>query len=170
MKFRCFGSFFVLVAILIVVPGLTGEVTSVPLDSLKGISPLIELDPMEKVEGTNSIKISAEAPCRVTIGKFAGQGIDNFNLKTRVKLKTLLKEGNVILETLVKVDGRVYFSRAMDQKLSGDNDWQEIFTNFYFKAGESPDEISVNLILDGRGKVWVDDLKVLREKGTIQLK
>lgn len=139
------------------------EISSVALDSLKGVSPLIELDSAEKIEGSSSIKITAETPCRVTIGQFAGLNYENFTLRTNVKVKTRMESGTVLLETLVKVKGGVYFSRAMDQKLSGDTDWKEVFTNFFFKAGESPEEVTVNLIIDGKGVIWADDLKVFRD-------
>ncbi|GAB4272993.1 MAG: hypothetical protein Kow0029_12180 [Candidatus Rifleibacteriota bacterium] len=139
------------------------EILAIPLDSLNEVSPKIELDSECKVEGNNSIKITAVTPCRVTIHKIDGMGRDNFNLKTYLMIKTELEEGTVILETLVKVKGGIYFSRALDQKVCGSSDWKQIYTNFRFKKDESPDEVLVNLIIEGRGIVWADELKFVSE-------
>ncbi|MDN5278031.1 MAG: hypothetical protein PWR01_1996 [Clostridiales bacterium] len=133
-------------------------------DGVDCVSPVVVLDSATKVEGENSLKIVAVAPCRVTVGRFSGTDFDNFTLKTTAKIKAELETGVVVLETLVKSKGGFYFSRAMDQQIGPKTQWQKVFTRFFFKEKERPDEIFVNLIIEGNGTVWVDDINIEKEK------
>jgi len=35
-------------------------------------------------------------------------------------------------------------------------------TPFFFKKGENPDNIKLNLIIKGKGTVWIDDIRLLK--------
>jgi len=74
-----------------------------------------------------------------------------------------LKNGTVILETLVKVRDGYFFSRAMDMPISGETDWHKVSTSFFFQENERPEEILVNLVIEGAGSIWVDDVVLNRE-------
>jgi hypothetical protein len=51
-----------------------------------------------------------------------------------------------------------YFSRGLNSTIEGHSDWQVIETPFVFKKGQSPGRITLNLIINGTGTVWIDDV------------
>ncbi len=54
------------------------------------------------------------------------------------------------------------FSRGLDNVLTGSNDWATYQTPFFLKAGEKPELIRLNLVVDGKGKVFIKDIKLLK--------
>ncbi|PYJ02904.1 MAG: hypothetical protein DME25_14580, partial [Verrucomicrobia bacterium] len=52
--------------------------------------------------------------------------------------------------------------RALDNTVTGSNDWASYETPFFLKKGEKPDLIKLNLVLKGPGKVWVKDVELLK--------
>ena len=55
-----------------------------------------------------------------------------------------------------------YFSRGLDNPLTGTIEWTRRQIPFFLKAGENPDRLLLNLVVDGRGTVWIDDIVVTR--------
>ena len=46
--------------------------------------------------------------------------------------------------------------------LTGTTKWMTVQTLFALKKGERPDVIKLNLVIDGRGTVWIDDVHLLK--------
>ncbi|MFZ5949144.1 MAG: hypothetical protein ACOYXC_00445, partial [Candidatus Rifleibacteriota bacterium] len=139
------------------------QIGSNSLESLTGVSPRVTLDSTVKAEGESSLKIEADGPCRVTVARFSGTEFDKFVLVTNAHIKTSMKNGTVILETLVRVKDGYFFSRAMDMPIGGETDWQTVKTSFFFQENERPEEILVNLVVEGVGSIWVDNVVLNRE-------
>jgi hypothetical protein len=59
-----------------------------------------------------------------------------------------------------------FFSRGLMTPLSGSTDWTTQETPFFLKGGENPDNIKLNVVIDGKGTVWIDDIQLL--KGTLE--
>jgi hypothetical protein len=55
-----------------------------------------------------------------------------------------------------------FFSRGLTTPLTGTTDWTTEETPFFLKKGERPDYIKLNVVIDGTGKVFVDDISLLR--------
>jgi len=55
-----------------------------------------------------------------------------------------------------------YFSRGLHAPLTGSNEWSSQETVFFLKEGENPDNIKLNLVVNGTGTVWIDNIKVLK--------
>jgi hypothetical protein len=55
-----------------------------------------------------------------------------------------------------------FFSRGLDRPLTGSMSWMTTTIPFFLKAGEKPDLIRVNLVVEGTGRVWIDDIRLLR--------
>ena len=53
------------------------------------------------------------------------------------------------------------FSRGLNNVLTGSNDWATYQTPFFLKAGEEPDLIRLNLVVEGKGKVFIKDIELL---------
>ena len=52
------------------------------------------------------------------------------------------------------------FSRGLDNVVTGSNDWATYQTPFFLKAGERPDRIRLNLVVEGKGKVFIKDIQL----------
>jgi hypothetical protein len=35
-------------------------------------------------------------------------------------------------------------------------------TPFFLKKGENPNNVKLNLVIDGKGMVWIDDIRLFR--------
>ena len=45
--------------------------------------------------------------------------------------------------------------------LSGTTDWTTRETPFFLQKGENPDNVRMNLVINGKGTVWIDDIRLL---------
>lgn len=71
------------------------------------------------------------------------------------------------LELLCEFPGRgKFFSRALEQSVTGDADWRTASTPFYLKKGQRPSAAYLGIRLEGNGTVWLDDLR-LSEKAPV---
>lgn len=53
-----------------------------------------------------------------------------------------------------------FFSRDLRSPLSETTDWSDEETPFFLQKGENPDNVKLNLVIDGTGTVWIDDLRL----------
>jgi hypothetical protein len=54
------------------------------------------------------------------------------------------------------------FKVALQSPLSGSNDWSSMTTLFFLKEGQNPDNIKINIVIDGKGTAWIDDICLLK--------
>jgi hypothetical protein len=132
------------------------------LDNASSLGLKIQTDSQVKVEGTGSIKISTLWPTSVCLGEFTGLDIENAKLVYTAKVKSNLK-GTVFLEMWVHLGGGQYFSRGMNSAVIDKSDWRLIHTPFIFQRGQKPDKVTLNIIINGKGTVWVDDVMLSKE-------
>ena len=140
------------------------ELKKLSLDDASSVSPKIEVDAKIKVEGANSLKITAQWPTTVSLGELTGLDLENAKLVYSAKVKTELEgTGTAFLEMWAHVGGGQYFSKGMNDAVSQKSDWKIIQTPFMFQKGQKPDKITLNLVINGKGTVWIDDIVLSRE-------
>ena len=84
-------------------------------------------------------------------------------LTYRAKLRTEALAGRAFLEMWCRFPGRgEFFSKGLHHAVKGTTDWASYETPFLLKKGQRPDLIKLNLVIEGRGKVWVKDVQLLR--------
>ncbi len=84
-------------------------------------------------------------------------------LTYRAKLKTEALAGRAFLEMWCRFAGRgEFFSKGLHQAVKGTTDWVSCETPFLLKKGQQPDLVRLNLVIEGRGKVWIKDVQLLR--------
>ncbi len=137
------------------------ELKKLSLDDMSTISPKIERDTSVKSEGKSSIRITATSPTTVGLGEVAGPDIENATLVYRAKVKTDL-DGVAYLEMWAHVGGGQYFSRGLNDVVKGKSDWKAIQTPFLFQKGQKPEKVTLNIVINGRGTVWIDDVTLSR--------
>ena len=81
----------------------------------------------------------------------------------RATLKTDGLAGRVFLEMWCRLPGRgEFFSKGLNHAITGTTDWASYEIPFYLKKGQRPDLIKLNLVIEGRGKVWIKDVELLK--------
>jgi hypothetical protein len=56
----------------------------------------------------------------------------------------------------------VYFSKGLGNPVKGTTDWVSYETLFLLKKGERPDFIKLNVIMEGKGTLWIKDVELLQ--------
>ena len=136
-----------------------------PITDLSGVLTRsgVELDPQVTSDGNGSIKIVADRPTTVQLFEVGGIQAEDTRLVYRARLRTEGVEGQVYLEMWCRFPGSgEFFSRALHAPISGSTEWVSQETPFFLEKGQTPDLIKLNLVIDGTGTVWVDELKLAR--------
>ena len=138
------------------------ELKKLNLDDASAIGTTIQTDPQVKAEGKGSIKITTKWPTTICLGEIAGLDVENAKLIYKAKVKSDL-DGIAFLEMWAHVGGGQYFSRGMNDVVTQKTDWKTIQTPFLFQKGQRPDKVTLNLVINGRGTVWIDDIVLSKE-------
>jgi hypothetical protein len=99
----------------------------------------------------------------IRLFEVADPGVDQCMLVYRAKLKTEKLEGPAYLEMWCRFPGKgEYFSRGLQNTVTGSNDWASYQTPFFLKKGEKPDLVKLNVVVKGAGKIWIKDVELLK--------
>src|SRR5262249_35298859 len=140
--------------------GTAGKETTM----LKKFSPAdktISLD-LKPDEGGWRIESKEKEKRTIRLFELTDPRVEDCTVSYRARLKTDKLEGKAYLEMWCRVKGKEYFSRGLHNTASGTTDWSSYETPFFLKKGERPDLIRVNLVIEGKGTVWIKDVEVLR--------
>lgn len=141
------------------------ELKRFPVDSLDGIITQsgTELDKDTSSDGKGSLRVVANAPNVVRLFEITDVDIQNARLLYRAKLRSKQLEGQAYLEIWCHFPGKgEFFSRGLQSPVTGTMNWITAETPFFLKDGEKPDLIKLNLVVDGKGTVWIDDVRLLK--------
>lgn len=150
-------------------PDTVTEVKHYPIDNLDGLLTKtdVALDREITSDGNGSLRITAHRPATIRLYETGDIDIENARLTYQAKVRTEGVQGNVYLEMWCQFIGKgEYFSRDLSSPLSGTTDWSTEETPFFLKEGENPDNIKLNIVLEEKGTVWIDDIHLL--KGPLQ--
>jgi len=143
------------------------ELKHLPVDDLNGIITQsgIQLDKTISSDGKGSIRIEASQPAAIQLYNINDIRIEDAQLVYEAKIKSENLNGQAYLEMwCVFRDKGEFFSRGFDSVISGTTDWKTISTVFFLKNNEMPDQIRLNVIVNGIGKVWIDDIRLLKSE------
>ncbi len=140
-------------------------IVAFPLDNLEGLLTQsgAESDRAVSSDGGGSVKISAAEPAIVRLFETGDIDVEDAALVYQAKLRTEGAEGAVYLEMWCHFEGKgEFFSRGLHSPLRGTVDWttQEIL--FFLKKGENPDNVKLNIVCEGPGTIWVDDVRLVK--------
>ena len=143
----------------------TTDIKHHPVDSLEGIITKSGVQMDEKItsDGNGSLRITTSKPITVRLYETGDIDIENARLIYQAKLRTEGLEGQVYIEMWCNFTGKgEFFSRALQSPLSGSNEWTSQETPFFLKNGENPDNIKINVVVNGKGTVWIDDIHLVK--------
>jgi hypothetical protein len=174
MKKKVFALFVTVAVILVMAAcskkttGMTGitELKRFPIDSIDEVIAKsgVVIDKAVSTDGNGSLRVDA-APGRTVARLFEIQdiNIDNARLVYQAKVRTENVEGLVYLEMLCGFTGYGEpFSRNLDTAMSGANDWTTMMALFFLKKGEKPQYVKLNLVVEGKGTAWIDDVRLFK--------
>lgn len=133
------------------------ELKQLSLDDAATIGTTIQTDSEAKVEGIGSVRITTLYPTTICLAEITDINVENSRLVYRATVKSAL-EGTAYLEMWAHVRGGRYFSRGMNNPVKGRSDWISLQTPFVFQKGQTPDKLTLNLVINGTGTVWIDDI------------
>ena len=138
-------------------PLYAGELLKLDLDDATKIGTTITSDQKVKVEGDASVRIDTKHATTICLGIVEKPDAENTQLIYTAKVKCDI-EGIAFLEMLAHVDGKSYFSKGMNNHVKGETDWKELSVPFTFLKGQKPEKVTLNIVINGKGTVWVDDI------------
>jgi hypothetical protein len=145
------------------------ELKKLPVDSMEGIITQsgVEIDRAVSSDGNGSLKITATEPTVVRLFETGDIDVENARLIYQAKVRTEGIDGKVYLEMWCNFPGKgEFFSRGLQTPLTGTTNWTTEETPFFLQKGENPDNVKLNLVIDGKGTAWIDDIRLM--KGPLQ--
>jgi hypothetical protein len=141
------------------------EIKHYSVDNLDGIITRsgVEVDEEVSSDGNGSLKITTKGPVVIRLFETGDVDVEDARLTYQAKVRTEGVEGQVFLEMWCQFAGKgEYFSRDLGTPLTGTTEWSTEETPFFLKRGENPDNLKLNLVVNGSGTVWIDDIRLLR--------
>jgi hypothetical protein len=144
----------------------SGEVLrSFPIDDLEGVidGDSVTLDKAVSWDGKGSLRIEAGDPVVVSLFRIKEIDLEDSKLIYKARVKTEGAKGAVYLEMWLTFPGKgSFFSRGLDNTITSDTDWTTLETPFLLKKGENPDTALLNIVINGKGTVWVDSIELIK--------
>jgi len=134
-------------------------------DSLDGLLTKsgVELDKTISSDGNGSVRIQS-GQGKTTVRLYETGPLENANntmLFYQAKVRTEALAGKAYLELWCSIPGKgEFFSRGLGQPISGTNNWTTLQIPFRNDSGINPDNIKLNLVVEGTGTIWIDDIQV----------
>jgi hypothetical protein len=156
-----------LCAVAVVAAAIGAEVTELkryPLDNLEGVIAKsgVRLDQVVSSDGAGSLRVTG-APATVLLFETGDVDVENARLIYQARLRIEKLEGKAYLEMWCRFPGKgEFFSRGLHHAISGTTGWVSVETYFSLKKGENPDNVKLNLVVDGAGTAWIDDIRLLK--------
>jgi len=145
------------------------ELKRFPVDTMEGIITQsgVEIDKTVSSDGNGSLKITATKPTVVRLFEIDNINVENARLIYQAKVRTEGVDGKVYLEMWCHFPGKgEFFSRGLQTPLTGTTNWTTEETPFFLNKSEKPDNVKLNLVIDGKGTAWIDDIRLM--KGPLQ--
>ena len=143
----------------------TAELAAYPADDMSSVLTKsgVETDPSITTDGHGSLRLTAAEPTTFRLYETGDIDIENARLIFQARIRTEGVEGQVYLEMWCHFAGKgEFFSRALHAPLSGTVEWTSQETPFFLRKGENPDNVKLNLVVNGKGTAWIDDIRLVR--------
>ena len=148
---------------LLAAPIHANEIKRLNLDDANTIGTIVSTDQNVKFEGRGSIRILTKWPTTICLGQVSELNLENAKLVYVAKVKSENLDGAAFLEMWCHIGGGQYFSRGLNSTITGTKHWQTLRTLFYLQKGQTAHKATLNLVINGRGSVWIDDIRLLVE-------
>lgn len=171
MKARIKFIFCLIVLAVWALAGCKGQATTTadlavyPADDMSSVLTKsgIETDAAITADGHGSLRLTASGPTTFRLYETGDIDIENARLIYQARIRTEGVEGQVYLEMWCHFAGKgEFFSRALHAPVTGTVEWTSQETPFFLRKGENPDNVMLNLVVNGKGTAWIDDIRLVR--------
>lgn len=141
------------------------RIQSFSLDSPNSIvdSNLVRVEKDPACEGGACLRVEASGPSKVRLFALDNLNVEDALLLFQARVRSQGLTGTAYIEMWCIFKGRgQYFSRALDTAVTGDTDWTLQTAPFRLEEGQNPDQVLLNLVIEGPGTVWIDDAALYR--------
>lgn len=141
------------------------ELKRFPLNGTEGVisGSDVAFDTQVSSDGQGSLRIDVTKPTVVRLFEVRELHVENARIIYQAKVRTEGVNGRVYLEMWCHFPGKgEFFSRGLQTPLTGTTDWTTEETPFFLNKGENPDYVKLNLVIDGTGTAWIDDIRLLK--------
>lgn len=154
-----------ILATVVICTAQVTEIQRFPLDNLTNLVTRsgVEIDKQDSSDGHGSLRINSGGKSTVRLFEVENPGVENARLIYQARIKTRELQGKAYLEMWCRFPGKgEFFSRALNQTYSGSTKWSTTETPFFLQKGQKPDLVRLNLVVEGAGTVWLDDIRLLK--------
>jgi hypothetical protein len=140
-------------------------IKTIPVDSMEGVLTQsgVTFDQSVSIDGHGSLRINASEPVTVRLYELRDVQMDDARLIYSARLKTENLKGQAYIEMWCSFPGLgEYFSRSLQNPLSGTVDWATLETPFFLQKGQRPELVKLNVVINGQGTVWIDDISLIK--------
>lgn len=145
--------------------GATGDILAAfSADSFDGVvdREMLSLD-ADGLDGTPALLVEAEEPGGYRLFSTGDIDVEGSLIVYTAMVRSHDLEGEAMLEMWCAIpELGEFFSRGMDSVITGTSDWTELRTVFRLEPGQNPSDVMLNLVVNGTGRVWVDDARLTR--------
>lgn len=129
-------------------------------DSSEVLQPaLAELDRSVSSDGQGSLRFQIDTPQTIHLLEVRDLAVEDCALTYQAMLRTENLTGRVYLEMWCATDSLgEFFSRDLATPILTATDWVIESTPFFLEKGQTPRRIFLNVVCEGTGTVWVDDI------------
>ena len=107
-------------------------------------------------------RVVADGPLTVRLFEVKDPEVEKCMLTYRVNMRTEDLEKRAYLEMWCRLPGKgEFFSKGLDNAVTGTTDWEPNETPFFLQAGQKPDLVKLNVVLEGRGTLWLRNVQLL---------
>ncbi len=141
------------------------KIKEFPMNSIDGVITRsdVTFDKGISSDGNGSLRINVSQPTTIRLYEVKDINVENARLIYRARLKTENIKGQAYLEMWCVFPGMgEYFSRSLQSPLSGTLDWTTQETPFFLQKGQKPELVKLNIVINGQGTVWIDDISLLK--------
>jgi hypothetical protein len=139
------------------------------MDTMEGVITQsdVSVDKEASSSGKGCLKITANKPQSVRLFEVRDLDVENARLIYQARLRTQDSTDKVFLEMWCHFPGNgEFFSRGLDRPLTGTTGWTTEETPFFLQKGQKPDLVRLNVVIQGKATVWIEDVKLI--KGPLQ--
>jgi len=123
----------------------------------------VEFDEEITADDGGALRLTAKETTTFRLYEIEGIDVEDTRIVYRAKIRTEDVQGQAYLEMWCEFPGKgEYFSRALHAPLTGSNEWTTQETPFFLKEGENPNRVKLNVVVEGGGTVWIDDVVLAR--------
>jgi uncharacterized lipoprotein NlpE involved in copper resistance len=125
----------------------------------------IILDKDIKTEGNGSWRIEVDKPAAVRIAGIKDIDINEGRLVYEADIRTDNFDGQAYLEMWCQIKGQGrFFGRDIQSPIEGDSGWTTEQTVFFLKKNQILENIDLNLVIEGTGTVWIDNVYLYKSR------